>query len=191
MGYAAVAQWVALALGAHQARTGYESAQEQDQLAAQGIRTQAQRQREADALVNQTVNRVQTSNPEAERQSSLEQYLGQLQKTQGTATAGFLQPGAVSSRYTQGVADAKTGIKDYSTNVADIFSRIDAPNRQRQREGISFGRLGSDIGRIQSQSDTDRYLTDLRIQRSRRGNPWLDALAETASQYGRSSGGGG
>lgn len=162
----------------------------QDQALAASINDQNKRQRDADARVNLTLDRQQGSNSAGDQASAMSQYLAQLRRTQGQATAGLDQVGAVSDRYAQGASEAGRGIQDYSSGIADIFSRIDAPNMQRQREGIEFGRLGGDLGTIGYLSDSDRYLGDLRMRAIRR-NPWIDALGSAASSYGGSGYGGG
>lgn len=172
------ALWVPLLMSAASAGVGAysanQTAQKQDNIAAQGIRNQQARQREADALVNNTIRQTQESNPEGDRESSLKQYLKQLQMTTTNAN-GPGQVGGVSDRYKEGTSGAAADIASYGNKYADIFSRLDAPNMQRQREGISFSRLASDINPIAQASQSDQFLNNLRLQ-SVRPNPWLQIL---------------
>jgi len=172
------ALWVPLLMSAASAGVGAyganQVAQKQDKIAAQGIRQQSVRQREADALVNNTIRQTQESNPEGDRESSMKQYLKQLQLTMGNAN-GPGQLGGVSDRYKEGTSGAAADIAGYGNKYADIFSRLDAPNLQRQREAISFGRLASDINPIAQASQSDQFLTNMRIQ-GVRPNPWLQIL---------------
>lgn len=153
-----------------------QQARQQDKIAAQGIRSQAARQREADALVNQTIRQQEQSSPEGYRQSALDQYMEQLRRTSGAATTGLNPAGAVSNRFLSAAQAAAGDITDYGTDRAGILSRIDAPDRQRQAEGIAFGRLGSDLNPIRMGSQSDEYLTRLRMN-SVRQSPWLGVLS--------------
>lgn len=152
-----------------------------DALAAQ-IAQQRERQRVADAAVQNTVQQVAGSDPDAQRQQALNDYLTQLQRTAGNATAGLQPIGAVSDRFTDDAAAAGVELHERGGRTADILSRIDAPIRQRQDEGIQFGRLGSDIARVGALSDSDRYLGEIRMRGIRR-NPWLDAVSQAATGY--------
>jgi hypothetical protein len=67
--------------------------------------------------------------------------------------------------------------------AAGLLSRIDAPGRQRQREGFGFGRLASDLGTIGRASAGDDFLTQLRL-RGIRENPWRQAAASVLQNYG-------
>lgn len=153
-----------------------QQARQQDKIAAQGIRSQAARQREADALVNQTIRQQGQSSPDGYQQSAMDQYMEQLRRTSGAATEGLSPTGAVSNRFLTAAQSAAGDIADYGTNRAGILSRIDAPNRQRDAEGIAFGRLGSDLNPIRMGSQSDEYLTRLRMQNVRQ-NPWLGVLS--------------
>ena len=178
---AAVLPYVLSALGAAGSYvSASQTAKKQDNIAAQGIRNASARQREADGMVRETLRRTSESNPDADQKSSLAQYMTQLQRTQGQASAGLNQAGRTSNRFSGEAAGAADDIAKYSSNTANLFSRIDGPNRQRQREGIDFARLGSGIGQIGQFSDSDQYLTNLRM-RNVRSNPWLDALSRIST----------
>lgn len=172
--------WLPLAMSALGAGASVyntrQTAKRQDAEAARQIAAQGARQREADALVSDAVMKQGQSNPDAERAASLDQYVTQLQKTQGNAEQGLGQIGAVSGRYNTAADAARAQVQQTGGQTADIYSRIDAPLRQRQAEGIAQGRLGSEVGRIGMLSDSDRYIGDMRMQGIGR-NPWLDAAA--------------
>ena len=153
-----------------------QQARQQDKIAAQGIRNQAARQREADALVNQTIRQQQQSGPEGYQRSALDEYMQQLQRTAGAATQGLNPAGAVSNRFADAATAAAGDIGDYGTNRAGILSRIEAPMRQRDAEGISFGRLNSDLNPIRMGSQSDEYLNRLRMQNVRQ-NPWMGVIS--------------
>ncbi len=181
--------WVPLAMAAVGAGTNYYNTTQTNkrtdrELAAQ-IAAQGGRQREAAGLVQDAIQRQEGSNPDAARRSALEQYMEVVLRNRGQAAGGLGQVGAVSDRYGEAANDAATDIASYGANRADMMSRIDAPIRQRQEEGIQFGRLGSELDRVAGMSASDAYLGDLRL-RSVRRNPWLDAAAEAANAYGSS-----
>lgn len=155
----------------------------------QQLADQDARQKEAQALVDATLNRTSDSDPDAARTTAMDGYLDQLRKTQGLATAGLGQIGAVSDRYTAAAEAANQGIFDTGLRRADQFARIDAPLTQRMNEGIDFGRLSSDLGRVGAKSDTDRFLGTLRMQLASRRNPGLDAAGSLLTSYGSSGGG--
>ena len=160
----------------------YQVAKQKDRDNAAGIRNDAVNQREADRLVQQTVDRQRLSNPDNDATSSLAQFTQQLQRTQGQANAGLNQLGGVSDRYAADAGAAKQGIADYASGQANLFSRLDAPMLQRQREGIDFSRLGSDLNRVRNASDSNRYLTGLQIA-SRQANPLLAGFSEANDAY--------
>ena len=161
------------ALGAYEQN---RTANRQDKASAKAIRAQALRQQQADALVRAAVQTQANSNPNADRMSSLNKYMAQINGAQGAATSGLHQVGNVSDRYTQEASGAEGDIGNYARTFADLFSRTDAPLLQRQREGIAFGRLGSDINRVGMGSDSDRYLSELKL-RGIRNNPWTMGFA--------------
>lgn len=169
-----------------------QTAKRQDNELARQIMAQGERQKVADKLVNDQVLRQSQSNPAEAQRKSLDEYLTQLQRTQGNATSGLRQAGAVSDRFGEDASAAGGDIAASGQQTAGILSRIDAPKMQRQEEGIQFGRLATDLDRVKAQSASDAYLGDLRL-RSIKRNPWLDALAGVAGGFARGytpSGGG-
>lgn len=189
------AEVAALAIAAIGAGASYynttQTANNQDQALAQQVQDQQRRQREADALVQAQLQRTGASNPNEERATAMQEYLTQIQRAQGNAEGGLAGAGAVSDRFTSDAGAAGKAISDYATGTADIYSRIDAPLRQREREGIEFSRLGSDIGTVGMLAGSDDYLSRLRLQRASQRNPWIDAFAQAAQSYGSAAGGGG
>jgi hypothetical protein len=176
----------ALGAGASAYNT-YNTARKQDNEVARQIRAQSQLQDQANQRVAQAITEQATSSPDDERQASLDSYLKQLSKTSGNATNGLNAVGAVSDRYTSDADAAAGDIASTGQTTADIMSRIDAPVRQRQNEGISFGRLASDIDRLGQKSASQDYIGQLRLNSIQR-NPWLDAAATAASIYGMTGG---
>lgn len=188
MGAAAIPLIMSAASAGMQYYNTQQTNKRQDSELARQIADQSRRQSEADALVHDALTKQRDSNPADEQSAALNQYLQQLQRTQGNATHGLDQLGAVSDRYTADAAGATNDIAATGANTADIFSRIDAPVTQRQNEGIAFGRLASDLDRIRARSASDELLGQIRMSKIQR-NPFLDAAASAASAYGGSYGG--
>lgn len=188
MGAAAI-PLIATAIGTGvQAYQTQKVARQQDRALADQIQRQARTQSEADALVRNIVSETEQSRPQESAQDALSQYLDVARRTQGQALGSL--GGVGGDRFSQDVADATAGLSEYTGRTADIFSRIDAPARQREAEARRFGRLGTDIGTLMDRSAGDRYLGDIRM-RSIRRNPWLDALGQAAQGYGMSAASGG
>jgi hypothetical protein len=174
----ATSTYLALAAAAAAAGGQYyntqQTAKHQDnQLAAQ-LRQQQANQDKANAQVNQTIAQRAASNDDGERQTTLDQYLTATRANQGAATAGLQQAGATSNAYKTSGADASLGIADYGSKIANLMSRIDAPNQQRQREALESAQLGSNLGLLGRQAQGDDFLAQLKLRGITR-NPWIDA----------------
>lgn len=153
-------------------------AKKTDQIAAQGIRTQGQHQRDIDARVNEELAALNRSTPEGERAAALDAYTSQLQRGRAEAEGG-LTGIAGSNRFQTDQAAAKTAVGNYGEQIANIASRIDAPTRQREREGISARRTASDVAGIGRKAEADDYINRL-LQQSVRGNDALSILGPVA-----------
>src|SRR4051812_9942209 len=81
-----------------QAKEQHDTLKEQDEAAAQGIRTQAGHQREADARVAQEVNKIGQSSPEDSQREATDAFMSQLKRTRAQAQGGG-SVGAVSDAY--------------------------------------------------------------------------------------------
>lgn len=177
------AVWVPLvisALGAGaSAYNTNQTAKRQDQVAAEGIRQQASRQKEADQKVAGEVDALKASNADAARKESTNDFLAQLRRTASVAQGGDGITGAANERFLTDTADANTGIKDYGQRAASILGRIAAPGRQRMAEGQSQARLASALSVIGRGSEGDAFLNNLRLRGVNR-NPWIDAGASIA-----------
>jgi hypothetical protein len=160
-----------------------QTAKQQDRIAAQGIRTQAAKQRQADSLVDTRIDEFADSSPDAQREQALTDYLTQLRTARGSAQGTTNVPGA-SGRYQADTESAGADIQNYGSRAADILSRISAPSRQRQDEAIRTGRLGADLGGVARESSGEDYLTRLRAAGVQR-NPWIDAAGQVASSFGQ------
>ena len=153
----------------------------QDEAAAQGIRFQAENQRQADTQVDETVSKLAESSPEASRAKATGDFLEQLRRTRSQAVPVGVPGG--SNRYDQDIASAETDVADFGTRAASLLGRINAPGMQREAEGQSFGRLATGLNTINRNSGADAFLTDLRA-RSVRANPWVSAAGSLATGAG-------
>jgi hypothetical protein len=177
MGAAAIPFVLTAIAGGANAYNTRQVARDQDQMAARGIRTQQEKQRQIDSRLSGEIGSLEQSNPDDERAASLDAFLQQLRATKGEAQ-GETTPGV--SRYGQDTELAQAGVQNYGTKVADILSRLRGPVEQRRNEGYGFNRAGSDAATIARDAQGQAYLNRLRIGNIQR-NPWIDAAAQLAS----------
>lgn len=176
----------ALAAGAG-AYGNYKAANEADKNAAQGIRMQAQKQQQADAQVNQLLDKTAQSNPAAAQSQIQQQFMQQL-AAQRSRSGSSMPVGAASSRYVADSGKAAADTNAYATNLADIMSRIDAPALQRRNEAQTMARAGSDLGLISNAANGDAFLTALK-SRNIQPNPWLGAVQQVGGAYANTKAG--
>ncbi len=150
----------------------HQTAQRQDEEAAQGIRIQGDTQQKADAQVAQNIQKLQGSSPDAVRANAANAFLTQLRRNSATATGSPVAGG--SARYKGDIANSTQDVADYGANLADTQSRILAPNLQRQQEGQNSQQLAANLSEIGRQSNANQFLTQLRM-RGITPNPWAQA----------------
>lgn len=145
----------------------------QDREAAQGIRIQAEHQRQADQRIAQEIGSLEDSSPEAMQRQATDAFMEQLRRTRNQAH-GEESVGATSDAYNADSAQASSDIDAYGQNRAGVMGKINAAGLQRVAEGISRSRAGGDIDLIGRASNADNFMTQLRTQNIR-ANPWLMA----------------
>lgn len=184
---------IALALAAAAAGTSYyntqQTAKKTDRAAAAGIRSQAERQRQADARTNQIIDAQSASTPDAAKMDTLGQYMQQVRAGAAGAGRGIQQSGATSRAAQESAADAALGVSSYGGKIAELMAAMDAPQLQRRQEAVNMARGGSDLERIASFAGGDQFLNQLRLQGIRR-NPWLDAFSSFAGGAASGAAGG-
>lgn len=182
-----VAVGIALAAAAASAYNTQRTARRQDQQIAAGIREKSKVQRRADQKIQEELDRLQQSTPQAEQQGAVQQYRDALRGTQQNAQAGQALSG-LSAEYdaATGAAQQRTG--GYLSEVIDSLSRVDAAGLQRQREGISAGNLGTDLRVLGREGEGIDFLANMRARGVRR-NPYIDALAAGLNAYAGGVGG--
>lgn len=180
----AVATSTAIGLGLAAAAAGaqyyntQQTAKRTDEAAAQGILNQSRQQQQADTRVGEEVAKLAGSNAQDERQQRLGEYFDIVKGNRATMQEG-LAPGIGSDQFKQAANDASMQSGERTANVADLMSRIDAAHLQRQGEGTSYGRLGTDLSGIGRRASGLAFLDDLRARNVRR-DPYLDAFSALA-----------
>ena len=165
------------------------TARRQDAQAAQGIRSQADIQRRADAKVNEHVAELQGSNAEGERKQRMADYMAQLTRNR-SSIAGGLQPGIGGDAFQSDAQTALEGVDAKAMGDAGLLARMDAAGMQRQREGTAAGHLGTDIGMIGRESKGQQFIDELRLRGIRR-NGGLDLASGILGAIGSGMAGGG
>ncbi len=158
----------------------------QDRTAAQGIINQAAIQRQAGERVNQQIQELGASNPDAERASATQDFVASLQRAQLTQGGEGLETpgGAVSDRFSAGAEDARTAAGAENVRLAGQLARIDAPTYQRVKEGQRMAAAGSDLGLLSGTSAAQDYLMKLKLA-GIAPNPWVDAAGQGLSAWGQ------
>ena len=161
----------AVGAGAQQV-DAHNTAQRQDEQAAQGIRIQGADQQKADTQVAQNIQKLQGSSPEAARANAANAFITQLRRNSAESTGVPVAGG--SARYKGDIATSNQNITDYGNNLADTQASILAPNLQRQAEGQNSQQLAANLSEIGRQSQANAFLSQLRM-RGITNNPWAQA----------------
>ena len=181
-----------LLLTAASAGTSYvnsrNTAKAQDNAAADAIRNQSAKQRQADAKVNEEVGKLQNSSSADEKSKRMADYSAMLRRNKAVQGGG-LTPAIGSQTFRNDAAAANQQVQSDGLATADLMARMDAPGMQRQGEAFGFGQLATDIGLIKRESSGQSFIDDLRLRAIRR-NPWLDLVAGGLSGAAGAFGGG-
>lgn len=184
---------IALALAAAAAGASYyntqSTAKKQDKSAAEGIRRQAARQREADASVDKAIQAQAGSSGADEKAGVLENYMQQVRASKAGATKGLAQSGNLSDKARTSEIDAALGVGNFGEKIAGLMAGMDAPVLQRQNEAVNRARTAVDLEGIGRNASGDAFLNQLRLQGIRR-NPYLDAFSSFAGGAAGSVGSG-
>ncbi|TMN18467.1 hypothetical protein [Pseudoxanthomonas sp. X-1] len=174
----AIALALSAAASAAQYQNSVNTARKQDNAATQAIRNQSAIQQQADADVNNEVQKLAQSNAADDRANRLNQYMATLQRGRQQANAG-LGGEFGSDAFRTDSAAAQQAVADKAATTAGLMSRIDAGALQRQGENTSYGNLATDLGLIQRQAAGQAYVDRLR-QAAIRRNPYVDLAAGIA-----------
>lgn len=167
-----------------------QTAKREDRAAAEAIRAQAGKQKQADARTLKEVSTLEGSSSRDEEAKRADQYATQLRRNRGKMQGVNLAPGIGGEAFTADAANAMSGVDSFAGETADLMARADAPGMQRQGEATGYGKLATDIGLIQRESRGQAYIDELR-RRSIRRNPWLDMAAGALGSAAGGFGGGG
>jgi hypothetical protein len=157
----------------------------QDNALAAQLRGDADKQREADAKVNELLNQQAASTPDDEKAGALDSFMQQMQAKRGNTQ--LRQAGATSDAQRAQANDAALGVSSYGDKIAGLLASIDAPAQQRQNEAITQGRFGQEIDRIKRFSAGDDFLAQMRLRGIKR-NPWIDLAGGALSAAGGAMG---
>jgi hypothetical protein len=147
-----------------------------------GQAAQFEKQKQADAMIGDTVSSVANNGPTVPQAHSLAAYTGALQQLRRAPSASIAAVGG--DRYKAGVDNAASAVQNYGGRQAFDLSEIDAAARQRESEGYARADLGSKLRTLEGAGDTDLYLAKLKAAREQ-PNPWLNLLAQLGQRIGR------
>lgn len=162
---------------------GNKTLRKQNEQVRRGIEETRQKQRQASALLGQSVEQI--AQPRQDEESSLGEYM-----------AGMRQ--AMPQNIWRGGGDdfdvlaggAEKDVADYGNDMAGTFAALDAPGLQRQAERNTVLDTGTDFDRIRDQVQTQQYLRQLKIN-SIRPNPWLQLASSGLRGFGQAAAAGG
>lgn len=156
----------------------------QDRAAAEGLRRQAEMQRQASGRAMQHIGEFAQSSPAAEQRQSADAYMNAIRaarpSTEGSLQAG---PGAAPARFAEDVSAGRDLLATEGAGRASRMATIDAPMLQRLREGQQFNTAATDIGELERRSQAEDFLTRLRVS-GIRPNPWVGAASSIARGVG-------
>jgi hypothetical protein len=156
---------------------------DQRRIAAEGVLRQAAVNREADQRVAQTTQQIAASNPAAEQAAKRATYLDALRKSLPAREGAVPASGAVSSRFAQDADTARAQTEAEAVQNADLTAAIEAPQYQRQKEGVALNNATVDLNALRSRSASQDFLTRLRLAMTK-PNQWLTAAGQLASGAG-------
>lgn len=172
----AEALWVPMLMSAASAGVSAyntnRTARRQDAALADSIRNQANKQREADAKVNDEVARLKESRSSTDEAQRAGDYARQLIRNRAAMTSG-LNPTVGGAAVQSDSAQAAQAAQSLADQTAGLMAMQDSAGMQRQREGFDFGRLGTDLGLIGRESSGQQYIDQARMRAIQR-YPWLD-----------------
>jgi hypothetical protein len=151
---------------------------------ARGIIAQGKLDKEGDARIREELASLEQSGPEQDRQEALGAFRTALRENQDLAQGAVAGVPGASERFAENVEAGKATISGKASTRAGLIARIDAPIRQRQREGLNVGRLGTDLGDIGQRSQSADFLAKLRASQRGVPDPFVDALGQFAQSFG-------
>lgn len=150
----------------------------QDRAAAAGIRANEALQRQGEANVNQTVQKLSASQSQANTQAAsakqLAAYRAALQA--GTSAPGGTQApvAGASKAYAARAAQSGQSANDFVSALAQSGATTEGTQLERVGEGQTIADTAGKLGLLANKAGGQDYLTQLKI-RSTQANPWIEA----------------
>ena len=163
-------------------------AKKQNRATVASIMEQQKLQREANARVNENIDKLEQSTPEDEFQSRSSDIRNQLRQKQAMALAGIQNTGGGEAVTSMANAARPTAV-GYGDDINRWISGIDAPQLQRQGEAWDRADVESKLGFLRRSSAQEDALLRLKLAGIRE-NPWLNMLSQGLSAYATSGFGG-
>jgi hypothetical protein len=158
----------------------------QDRETARGITARAGLQREAGARVQQQINDVAASNPDADRKTQNDAFIAALRNAKvNNGAMDIGGPAGASDRFAADVGQARTAATGEGQALSGQLAAIDAPGLQRQREARGFTDAAIDLNQIGDRAKGLDFLTQLRTANAGRTNPLVDAAGSGLSAFGQ------
>jgi hypothetical protein len=167
------------------AKSQDDALKRQDREVARGIAARSAMQREAGSRVNQQISEIAKSNPDAERKAANDEFMAALRNAKvadGSLDIGG--PAGASDRFTADVGQAREGAVGEGRALSGQLAAIDAPGRQRAREATGFTNAAVDLSRIESRTDGEDFLSQLRAAQAGRVNPLASGVGQGLSAFG-------
>ena len=178
--------WIPAAIAAVSAGANYanttQANKRQDTSEAAAIANQQAIRQKGEAQVNQTVQDIAKSNPNAIAGKATGQYVDQLRRN----AAGSSSPGVSSalapvaggsSRYNADKATAQQAVESYGNEKATEMGDLDAAVRQRQNEGLEMSTLNTNLNTLGAQSYAQNFVDQLRSSVAGQPNPLVSLFA--------------
>jgi hypothetical protein len=160
---------ITAAIGAGTTAYGqHQAAKQQDSILADNVRRNMEANAKGGARIAREVQNVKKSSVEPERAAAQNEFLGALRKAKLSTQGGLSDPEfGGSQRFAEDVGAARTASDLEGATSAGQLARIDAPVRQRMREGTGFNRAASDLMLIGDKAGGDDFLSRLRLAMTR------------------------
>jgi len=183
----AIGAGVAAAGAGATAYANNQALRKQDSAAAAGIMRQNLLRGQANADVTKTIqDRAvdNSANLNAAKNSLQSQYALALQRAMPTQKGSLSdQPGG-SKRYAAGVNAARTGVGQFSNDLAARTAALDAPAVENLQTQLRLGDTATKLGLLGDTSANEGALTEMQVK-AIQANPWL--LAGGAALQGAGS----
>jgi hypothetical protein len=167
-----------------QALGGMRANKEQQKQSKRARDLTAGLQREGDASLNQMLRGMSGQTPDQDRARMYSDYISQLQQTRPIANSAYTGVPMANARYAQDVRETAGAGDSRSRYLADILSRLDAPQAMRQRQGDQMGRVQAFLSQLGARSGQHQATADL-LNQNTMINPWVAMAGQAAQNYGQ------